>query len=85
MDPQRLIHELLSAAEKAGIQVRELSPADAAVSSGLVIIRGQKVLFLHPGQTAAEQAQAVARALRGQDLDQVYLSPGARDAIEGGA
>ena len=82
MDPQKLVHELLSAAEKAGIQVRELSPAEASLSSGLVTLRGQKVLFLHPGHPPAEQAQAVARALRGQNLDQVYLSPGARAAIE---
>jgi len=85
MDQKRMLHELLSAAQSAGVIVREvsLSEKEHLARSGLVILKGQPVLFMDVGLGVSERLQIIATALRNMDLDNVYLSPAARYAIEG--
>ncbi|HUT53288.1 MAG TPA: hypothetical protein VM658_07855 [bacterium] len=85
MDQTKIVDELIAAAESAGITIREaaLNSGDVKVRSGLCTLRGEPILFLDPGLTLLERAMLISSALRGRDLDNVYLSPAARALIEG--
>lgn len=80
-----MLHELLTAAGSAGVTIREVSlnAHESVARSGLVVLKGQPVLFLDVGLTVTERLQVLARALQGMDLDNIYLSPAARSVIEG--
>jgi hypothetical protein len=84
MDEEKMVLELLAAAGSAGIDVREvpLSSGETKARSGLVVLRGTPVLFLDKNLPPRERAGLIAGALRGMDLDNVYLSPAARSIIE---
>lgn len=74
----------MAAAQSAGITVREaaLNAGDQRAASGLVTLRGQRVLFLDFGLPLQERAELISSALRGLDLDNVFLSPAARALID---
>ena len=83
MDAEALYAELIAAAEQVGLEVRlrNLEDADPPAKSGLVRLKGKAVLFLHAGLPLPERSAALARALREFDLESLYLSPAARQAI----
>ncbi len=85
MDQTKIVDELAAAARVAGITIREaaLSEGDLKARSGLCTLRGEPILFLDPALTLLERAMLISSALRGRDLDNVYLSPAARALIEG--
>jgi len=87
MNKPSLIEEFLAAARSAGIEVRQeaLATRDVEAKSGLVRLKGKKVLFLDPGLSDKDKLKKLAEALRGADLENIYLSPAARSLIEGGA
>ena len=85
MDQIKIVDELMAAARIAGITIREaaLASGDLKARSGLCTLRGEPILFLDPGLSPLERAMLISSALRGRDLDNVYLSPAARALIEG--
>jgi hypothetical protein len=82
---ERILAELLEAARRAGVAVREVSLAgpELQARSGLCRLRGALTLFLDPGAPADERLRLLLEALRGLDLDDLYLSPAARSMLEG--
>ncbi len=85
MIDERILEELLEALAGAEVEVRELAPTkdDPDAQSGLVVLRGRRVLFLNPSLAPTERIPIVARTLAGLDLDNLYLSPAARKIVEG--
>lgn len=79
-----MIDELLEAARAAGVEVRSerLASSDPLTRSGLVTLKGSPVLFLDTGLAPHDQLDCLVRALRGADLENVYLSPAARALLE---
>jgi len=80
----KLIEELVNAAESAGVELREdaLGEGDHKAASGLVTLKGVRVLFLDKKLGPEEKISVLAAALRKLDLENVYLSPAARKAID---
>lgn len=80
----RVLDELKAAAQKAGIEVREvpLAMSDATARSGLVKLRGNPVLFLDPAADPEEAVGLLVQALAGRDLEDLFLSPAARSLLE---
>ncbi len=74
-----MYNELLSAARAAGVSVRVA--ADLAGRGGLVLLKGKPVVFLSESMDPADRVEALAKALAGVDLDDVFLSPAARSLI----
>jgi hypothetical protein len=85
MDQTKIVDELAAAARAAGITIREaaLATGELKARSGLCTLRGEPILFLDPALSMLERALVISSALRGRDLDNVYLSPAARALIEG--
>ena len=51
---------------------------------GACRLREQDLLILDREQAPADQIEVLAEALRGRDLEQVYLSPAARRVLQTG-
>ena len=83
-DLEKVAGELLAVAEHAGLVVRELPAAmeDPKPRSGLVILHGRPILFLDASLSAQNRLELIASALRGSNLEDVYLSPAARSWLE---
>jgi hypothetical protein len=81
---ESLLGELIGAAREAGLEVRltALASGDTRARSGLCRLRGHDLLLLDPRDSPAEQQQVLTSALRHLDLENLYLSPAARQAIE---
>lgn len=83
MDAQRLLDELLAAARKLGLKVRiEPMRTAAGRAGGLCRLRGQTMVLLDELAAPVEQAAALAEALGELDVENVYMAPEARLAIE---
>ena len=79
MDPALLAARLQEAAERLGIEVRE-GPADS--DGAVVTLRGKKAVFVPRGALASVRAEAIARALAAENLEEVFLMPVVREAVE---
>ena len=51
---------------------------------GACRLRDQDLLILDRDQAPADQIEVLAEALRGRDLEQIYLSPAARRVLQTG-
>jgi hypothetical protein len=82
--PETLLDELIAAARSAGLEVRlgPLALGDTRARSGLCRLRGRDLLLLDPHDSEPDRRQAILSALRQLDLENLYLSPAARKAIE---
>lgn len=84
---ERLIDELVEAAKRVGIEVRReriLREVGYRARGGACRLRDQNLLILDREQAPADQMEVLADALRGRDLEQVYLSPAARRVLQAG-
>lgn len=82
---QALLDELKAAAEKLGLKVREerlLREVGYHVRSGSCRVRDDEVIFLERGLPASAQIDVLVDELAGRTLDNVYLSPAARELVE---
>lgn len=84
MERERLLSELLSAAEKLGIQVRA-EPFDTGGTSagGICRLRGKRLILIDAAANVSDRSSALAEVLSTLDHERVYLAPGARDYIYG--
>lgn len=85
MDDKRLWFLLGEVAGALGAQVRleELGGADdLPAASGLCRLRGQLVIFVERRQDPARRCRRLGLALKGLDLEGVYLRPAVRDYLE---
>jgi len=81
----RLIDELAEAARRVGLEVRRekiLREVGYRARGGACRLRDQDLLILDREQAPADQIEVLAEALRGRDLEQVYLSPAARRMLQ---
>lgn len=81
-----LLEELKAVAEKVGFRVREerlLREVGYRVRSGSCRVRGEAVLFLDRGLPVHMQIDILLDELADRSLDEIYLSPAARERIEG--
>lgn len=79
MDPELLAERLRELAEAKGLEVRE-GPSES--DGGTVKLKGKTVIFLPRGAPAAKTAEILAQALAGLDLQDTFLIPAVREAIE---
>ncbi len=81
----KLVDELEQAAEKVGLVVRRekiLREVGYRARGGACRLREHDLVILDRDRPAHEQLEVLAEALRGRDLESVYLSPAARRAID---
>ena len=79
-----LLEELVSAAERCGIEVRReklLREVGYRARSGSCRVREKNLVILDRDQPVAEQMEVVVDALRERDLESLYLSPDARRMV----
>ena len=83
MDDQALLDELVRVATRLGVEVRtepfETPPAGAG---GRCRVAGRELVLLDARASLPARVAALASALAGLDLDDVYVTPEARDRVE---
>ncbi len=80
-----LLEELKAAAEKLGLQVREerlLREVGYRVRSGSCRVGDDEIIFLERGLPATAQIEVLVDELAGRPLENIYLSPAARELVE---
>jgi hypothetical protein len=81
----RLAEELSEAARRLGLEVRReriLREVGYRVRGGACRFRDRNLIILDRELAPAEQVEILAEALRGRDVDGLYLSPAARRVLE---
>jgi hypothetical protein len=81
----RLIDELSLAARQLGLEVRReriLREVGYRARGGICRFRDRDLIILDREMAPAEQVEILADALRGHDLEALYLSPAARRLVE---
>ena len=80
-----LIDELAEAATRLGLEVRReklLREVGYRARGGACRLRQKNLVILDREQPAAEQIEVLAEAMRGRNLEEVYLSPAARRIVQ---
>jgi hypothetical protein len=80
-----LLDELSEAAKRVGLEVRRekiLREVGYRARGGACRFRDRNLIILDREMAPAEQIEIVAEALRGRDLEALYLSPAARRLVE---
>jgi hypothetical protein len=80
----RLVDELSEAAKRLGLEVRRekiLREVGYRARGGACRFRERNLIILDRAVTPAEQVEILAEALRGHDLEPLYLSPAARSLV----
>jgi len=84
---QRILDELIEAAERLGIKVRReklLREVGYRARGGACRLRENDLVIIDRDQPPHEQLEILAEVLHGRDLEAVYLSPAARRIIQAG-
>ena len=85
---ERVLDELIEAAERVGLKVRReriMREVGYRARGGHCRLRGDELVIIDRDQAPHEQLEIVAEALQGRDLDAIYLSPAARRILQAGA
>jgi hypothetical protein len=81
----QLMTELEELAQRCGIEVRHeklLREIGYRARSGSCKVRDKNLVILDRALAPPEQVEILAEALRGQDLENLYLSPAARRLLQ---
>ena len=81
----RLVDELSEAARRLGLEVRRekiLREVGYRARGGACRFRDRNLIIFDREMAPAEQVEILAEALRGHDLEALYLSPAARRMVE---
>jgi hypothetical protein len=84
---QRVLDELIEAAERVGIKVRReklMREVGYRARGGSCRLREDNLVIIDRDQPPHEQLEILAEALKGRDLEALYLSPEARRIIQAG-
>jgi hypothetical protein len=82
---ERVLDELIEAAERIGLKVRReklLREVGYRARGGICRLRDDDLVIIDRDQAPHEQLEIVAEALKGRDLEAVYLSPAARRVLQ---
>lgn len=79
MTDQELLEALEDVARRLGVRVRRESFRG---EGGLCTVHGETMIILNKSRTPAEQADLLAVSLGQLDLEELYLAPQVREAIE---
>ncbi len=82
MKPRSLAAEMVRAAERLGWSVRMVPAETIKGDAAPATIKGERVLFVRKGLSPEQKIAALAAILARDDLDDVYLKPVVREAIE---
>ncbi len=80
-----LVDELAEAARRLGLEVRReklLREVGYRARGGACRLRQKNLIIIDREQPAAEQIEVLAEAMRGRNLEEVYLSPAARRIVQ---
>jgi hypothetical protein len=80
-----LVDELAEAAKRLGLEVRReklLREVGYRARGGACRLRQKNLIIIDREQPAAEQIEVLAEAMRGRNLEEVYLSPAARRIVQ---
>ncbi len=81
----RLVDELSEAAKRLGLEVRRekiLREVGYRARGGACRLGERNLIILDREMAPAEQVEILAEALRGRDVETLYLSPAARRVVE---
>ena len=84
----RLVDELAEAAKRLGFEVRRekiLREVGYRARGGACRLLEKNFIILDREQPPAEQVEVLAEALRKRNLEELYLSPAARQAVQAGS
>jgi hypothetical protein len=82
---QRVLDELIEAAARVGLKVRReklLREVGYRARGGSCRLRDDDMIIIDRDQPPHEQLEIIADALRGRDLESLYLSPAARALLQ---
>jgi hypothetical protein len=77
-----LLESLEGAASKLGIKVSYEALGETAYGGGLCKVNGVYRVIIDKRATTGERVSTLARALSGFSLDEVHMSPAARQLVE---
>jgi hypothetical protein len=77
----RIYQELEKLALDLGIDVACV-PMDTEMGGGLCRVRGVERVLMAEGTSLPQRVEILASALRGRDLDGIYLKPAVRDLLD---
>jgi UDP-N-acetylmuramate dehydrogenase len=84
VDDRDLLDELVRVATRLGVEVRiEPFETPPARGGGRCLVEGREFILLDARAPLGERVNALASALSDLDLDDVYVTPEARDRVEG--
>ena len=85
MDENSLLDQLEELAERLGIKIRHdainLEEESIHVAGGLCQLKGEFLIIINSRSTMDERIRTLAAALRHFDLDQLYIRPAVREAL----
>ncbi len=84
----RLVDELTETARRLGLEVRRekiLREVGYRARGGACRLREKDLIILDSAQQPAEQVEVLVEILRARNLDDLYLSPAARRALQEGS
>jgi hypothetical protein len=84
----RLVDELTETARRLGLEVRRekiLREVGYRARGGACRLREKDLIILDSAQHPAEQVEVLVEILRARNLDDLYLSPAARRALQEGS
>lgn len=84
----RLVDELTETARRLGLEVRRekiLREVGYRARGGACRLREKDLIILDSAQPLAEQVEVLVEILRARNLDDLYLSPAARRALQEGS
>jgi hypothetical protein len=84
----RLVDELTETARRLGLEVRRekiLREVGYRARGGACRLREKDLIILDSAQPPSEQVEVLVEILRARNLDDLYLSPAARRALQEGS
>ena len=84
----RLVDELTETARRLGLEVRRekiLREVGYRARGGACRLREKDLIILDSAQPPTEQVEVLVEILRARNLDDLYLSPAARRALQEGS
>jgi hypothetical protein len=84
---ERVLDELIEAAERVGLKVRReriMREVGYRARGGTCRLRDSDMVIIDRDQAPHEQLEIVAEALKGRDLEALYLSPAASKILQMG-
>lgn len=86
MEETQIIDLIEELAERLGLQIRHepirLHEELGSRSGGACLLRGQHLIIINPNASMSEKIRILAEAVKGFDLDQIYIHPVLRDLLD---